>query len=79
MCRMFTRRLCVTFHVCFQSALNVHKYHIALRLLQRAKDATIVTGYRNQDQQNLLHVLAQTLRKQDQQLQIKVHAGYTIN
>ncbi|XP_052767208.1 poly [ADP-ribose] polymerase tankyrase-like isoform X2 [Mya arenaria] len=55
-----------------ESAMKVKKYHIALRHLQRVKDAKVVTGYRNQDKQNLLHTLAQSVSRSDLQLQLKV-------
>lgn len=56
-----------------EAALKVNKYHIALRLLHRIKDAALVRNYKNQQDQNLLHILAlETNPGTDSALQLKV-------
>ncbi|WAR19580.1 TNKS1-like protein [Mya arenaria] len=62
----------------YESAMKVKKYHIALRHLQRVKDAKVVTGYRNQDKQNLLHTLAQSVNNTTADLNQKDKFGRTV-
>ncbi|XP_074658150.1 poly [ADP-ribose] polymerase tankyrase-like [Tubulanus polymorphus] len=58
---------------CVESALRVHKYHLAMRLMKKVKDDKELTGSSiNSDRQNLLHVLAYTSTSLDRELQLKV-------
>jgi len=53
--------------------MRVEKYHIALRHLRHIKDKHLVAGYKNKDEQNLLHILAkETKPGSNTQLQLKV-------
>lgn len=65
------------FSYLFQAALHVEKYQIVLRHLRHIKDNSLVSNYRNKDEQNLLHILAmETKSGANKHLLIKVWKMY---